>query len=1143
MTMKKIYALFLALMVCAVSFAALNPYAYALSSQLSADETTLTVNYSLNADATEVNVVILNGETAVKTIPCTGITKGAYTIEIPTTDFPKSTNLTWKVEVKGNSVTKPTQETTMYNMYCPHGLAIDKDPNSDYFGRILVAEAMHAVKGKTNSAGEKYVATVGGAGLYTFRPDFTTDSICINGGLDFTRKLASNGYQPWRVKISEDGRIFVSSLDLNGVVVWELSKDLQTWNPVISGKNDATDYNIYDSESKFFAGLNVSMDVKGSGEDLKLLLYSTNKNGIAFNQSGYRLDEYALGTATKFVGTPTNIAAFNGKLGMVHTNAEVIYDGEGGYWFGASRSQNKEAEPNLVHINSNGEQDYYNYSADYYGGDGVLVHNGMLFKGKARTNASTGNFDVYTIGKDSEGKVTLTKKWAVVANGIGRNLNEFAVDYAENLYVVGNSNEKIIAYAMPYDGEVSTPAASRYAFQLQEEVAGTFYTLTLNVDETAGSVIGNNGQYAEGETATLTATANRGYKFTSWTVGEETVTENPLTITVNANTTVTANFEALAAYTITATANDATMGTVEGAGTYYAGETVTLKAVANDGHHFVNWSNEATTETITFEAAEDATLTANFAKNIYTLTVNVNDSEKGSVDKATATYEFGTEVTLTATPAAGCELLAWSDRSTNQTFTVTIDGNKVVTAYFVTSYINEPEFKVEKVWENANVPAATGNGFQAVGYDGIIYMQDAGNSKIKTITADDIVEYATSGAGQQIAVDEVGNLIVFNAYFATATPNSVLIYKKGETEGKAVAFALKNPGRCDFFSASGDIFSAEGGYVYFYCQNTQVVNRLKIVNGAATAEDVTTDVVGGSITNGNTQNHVMVDIWGNLVAHSRSNAVNVIDVATGVSKSFTLPSLAMGTLGGCSFELAGKEFWAYHAAATNYTSEWNLYNMTDAKFVSDTVFYTKDKTSKNNAANWLNVQVIDEKTAYIYQFCPKVGAAVWKVTANFPEQPATPEIVLAENAVVNITCATEGAVIYYDWIIDAEVLVGEDTKYEDPITLEIETDRTYQIEAIAVLDGVKSDMATATFKVKGGEVAVDVDAPEALAVVFSNAGTLYVQTMVGTMIEVYNLHGQCLFTGEATSELTSISIEEKVVVVRVADQVLKVVIK
>jgi hypothetical protein len=421
-------------------------------------------------------------------------------------------------------------------------------------------------------------------------------------------------------------------------------------------------------------------------------------------------------------------------------------------------------------------------------------------------------------------------------------------------------------------------------------------------------------------------------------------------------------------------------------------------------------------------------------------------------------------------------------------------------------------------------------------------MQDAGNSKIKTITADDIVEYATSGVGQQIAVDEVGNLIVFNAYFATATPNSVLIYKKGETEGKAVAFALKNPGRCDFFSASGDIFSAEGGYVYFYCQNTQVVNRLKIANGAATEADVTTDVLG-SIYQGGTQNHVMVDIWGNLVAHARSNAVNVIDVATGVSKSFTLPSLAMGTLGGCSFELAGKEFWAYHAAATNYTSEWNLYNMTDAKFVSDTVFYTKDKTSKNNAANWLNVQVIDEKTAYIYQFCPKVGAAVWKVTANFPK-PTTPEIVFNEElATITINAVESGAVIYYDWTIDATVALDEDAKYIEPIALDPSTAATYQIEALAVLDGEMSDIATATFEIKANGDAVNLESVGALAVVYSTIGKLNVQTQVGTMVEVYNLHGQCLFTGEATSELTSISIEEKVVVVRVADQVLKVVIQ
>ena len=437
----------------------LNTYAFGLESEL--NDSALVVTYRLNnSNATSVNVLVYKGENVVATVAGT-TTIGVNTVAIPVTNLPKGRMLTWSVEVNGTSVEAPTQEEKMYNMYCPHGLAIDTDPESEYFGRILVADAMNVVKDKTG-----YLGSGIGAGLHAFNPSFTTDSTVYTGGNDFTRILASNGYQPWRVKISEDGRIFVSSLDLNGVAVWEVSKDLQTWTPVIAGTNDATDYFIYDADSNFVAGPNCSMDVIGSGEDLKLLLYSTNNKGIAFNQSGYRLDEYALGTATTWTGTPKNIIN-GGAYGLVHTNVEWIYDGEGGYWFGASRAGNA-GQPNLVHINAAGEQDYYTEDAGLYGGDGVLVHNGMLFKGKARTSGTVGNFGVWTIGKDADGKVTLTEKWSVVADGIGRNLNEFAVDYAENLYVVGNSGEKIIAYALPYSGQVVTPAAAKYAFHIGE---------------------------------------------------------------------------------------------------------------------------------------------------------------------------------------------------------------------------------------------------------------------------------------------------------------------------------------------------------------------------------------------------------------------------------------------------------------------------------------------------------------------------------------------------------------------------------------------------------------------------------------------------------------------------------------------------
>ena len=456
--MKKLTLFAIALLASVVSFA-LNPFAYGLSSSLSDDGVTLTVNYSLNANAKAVNVVVLNGEEVVATIPCDGIAKGDHSVQVSTVELPKSVALTWKVNVEGTSVEVPTQEAQMYNLYCPHGLAIDKNPESENFGRILVAEGMQAVPA-TN-----YLSSGKGAGLYVFNPSFASDSVVYKGGNDFTRLWSGQGYQPWRVKISEDGRIFVSSLDLNGVVVWEVSKDLQTWTPVIAGTQDENG-NILDAGGNFVAGMNVSMDVVGSGENLKLLLYSCSTKAASFALSAYRLDEYALGTATTFTGTPRNILI--GGYAIVHTNAEFIYDGEGGYWFGASRS-NTSGTPakNLAHINANGVEDYTSTDGALYGGDGVLVHNGMLFKGKARTSSTVGNFGVWTIGKDAEGNTTLTEKWTVSANGIGRNLNEFAVDYAENLYVVGNSNEKIIAYALPYSGTVETPAASKYAFQLE----------------------------------------------------------------------------------------------------------------------------------------------------------------------------------------------------------------------------------------------------------------------------------------------------------------------------------------------------------------------------------------------------------------------------------------------------------------------------------------------------------------------------------------------------------------------------------------------------------------------------------------------------------------------------------------------------
>ena len=927
--MKKITLFAIALLASVVSFAALNPFAYGLSSQLSADETKLTVNYSLNADATAVNIVVLDGETTVKSFPCEGIAKGTYSVEIPTTEFPKTTALTWKVEVSGASVNVPTQHKTIYSFYHPSAIDIDNNPENSTFGLILCNEGMQSVKDVESG----YVSAGFGAGIFAFNAAFEPmpngDKPGYNGGITFNTLLPedhkSSGkristYVPRRIRISEDGRIFVTSLDVNGTYLWEINpKNMNEWTPVFKGASVNDNYEVVDGSGNFIAAPNVGFDVRGTGENLKLLMLSINKTGFpaTYGAASYRCHEYNLGTADTYSSSPSKLIF--SKYAINYTGAQVQYDNEGGVWMCQHRGTASDANPSLMHFNANGEIDFIEKVNNRMNG-GFRFNNDftkVIVAGIAAGTKNSKKATLYAVSKDADGKPVLTQELVIDMTTVGNNLNDFAFDYAGNLYSCGNSSEKLVAWAMPYSGMVATPAPSKYAFKIGAK-----------------------------------------------------------------------------SYTITATANDAAMGTITGTGTYYEGETVTLTATAKTGHQFVNWSNNETANPLTFTATEDVNLTANFEVLSYTVTALTNDENKGTVEGA-GTYAYGTEATLTATPADGYELLYWSDRSKENPRTITVDGDKILpSAYFVKEYEKEPTFTIEKVWENTNVPAATGNGYQAVGWDGKIYMQDAGNKKIVTYASaeDSGTDYATGGgAGQQIAVDEAGNLIVFNATFYAASPNAILIYKKGSTEGKAVSFTLPQPARCDFFSASGDIYSEEGGYVYFYCNGKTVINRLKISNGATTVTDITTDIVGGSIfETTNNQNHVIVDIFGNLVTHARSSAVNSINILTNECATFTLPSIKLSTLGGCSFELGGKEFWAYNVGTTHYNSEWNIYNMTDKKFLSETALYAKNTTDVNTAANWLNVQVVDEKTAYIYQFCPKVAVAVWKVTCDTGEEPENP---------------------------------------------------------------------------------------------------------------------------------------------------------
>ncbi|MDB5111351.1 MAG: cell wall/surface repeat protein [Mucilaginibacter sp.] len=92
---------------------------------------------------------------------------------------------------------------------------------------------------------------------------------------------------------------------------------------------------------------------------------------------------------------------------------------------------------------------------------------------------------------------------------------------------------------------VSTSASYTFPITVSRTLVANFIlnTYTLNVTAVNGAVAKNPNQptYNNGTTVQLTATANPGYTFTSWS-GDATGSVNPLTVTMDANKNITANF-------------------------------------------------------------------------------------------------------------------------------------------------------------------------------------------------------------------------------------------------------------------------------------------------------------------------------------------------------------------------------------------------------------------------------------------------------------------------------------------------------------------------------------------------------------------------------------------------------------------------
>lgn len=141
------------------------------------------------------------------------------------------------------------------------------------------------------------------------------------------------------------------------------------------------------------------------------------------------------------------------------------------------------------------------------------------------------------------------------------------------------------------------------------------YTLTLNSNNTAWGNASFVQQVDCDQTAIIEATPTVGYRFVQWSDGNN---DNPRTITLSQNTTLTAVFEAHNV-NVSATSNNEMMGTVVGGGSIPVNGEVTLSASPACGHRFVMWNDSITSNPRTFNADKDTSFIAYFELAVDTI--------------------------------------------------------------------------------------------------------------------------------------------------------------------------------------------------------------------------------------------------------------------------------------------------------------------------------------------------------------------------------------------------------------------------------------------------------------------------------------------------------------------------------------------
>jgi len=458
--MKKITLLFIACAMLSLTVAKAqvqaNIYASELKASSVATDGDVEITYTLNADASAVTVNVENNEPISIPEGTNNWLKGVHTVTINLANPPaQEESLLWSVKADGvaaktNTTGAPVKFTSddnpLIQVCSPRGgVAVDKNFDSPFFGRVYMTESMGGVdNGKYDTTRQTY------DGIYILNAaleDITgQEANSYAGGLNLIlRTPAYVDLSPYFVSVAPDGKVLVpvnyyltATPDSLNLWIMDAEKPAENFVPAFGGKN-RTPHPI---RSHII------------GDDL-FVFEQTNEDAPL----AYRIVKYANFSAphtgaitqTLYSGATTTSKIYP----ATRSNANFIPDGRGGWWIaqglatsGAAATESSD-KSSLYHIDANGTFDYESYVL----GIGNIIRGAVAYnKEKELIAVGVGNtikfFDVkWTTNVPSLTAATPAIFTTSLSSTYTIDFLEF--DAANNLYMGSSSTEKVYVYAMP----------------------------------------------------------------------------------------------------------------------------------------------------------------------------------------------------------------------------------------------------------------------------------------------------------------------------------------------------------------------------------------------------------------------------------------------------------------------------------------------------------------------------------------------------------------------------------------------------------------------------------------------------------------------------------------------------------------------